>query len=70
MVVGCPWTVSSAALKVSRHVPMGTARAPHGCGAPDAQGGVLVKFRLFRLVITVAMLALLVEVLGAGAKWS
>jgi hypothetical protein len=28
-----------------------------------------VKFRLFRLMTTVAMLAVLVEALGAGAKW-
>jgi hypothetical protein len=28
-----------------------------------------VKFRLFRLVTTVAMLAVLIEALGAGAKW-
>jgi hypothetical protein len=28
-----------------------------------------MKFRLFRLVTTVAMLAVLVEALGAGAKW-
>ena len=29
-----------------------------------------MKFRLFRLATTVAMLAVLIEVLGAGAKWS
>jgi hypothetical protein len=28
-----------------------------------------MKFRLFRLVTTVAMIAALVEALGAGAKW-
>jgi hypothetical protein len=28
-----------------------------------------MKFRLFRLMSTVAMLAVLVEALGAGAKW-
>jgi hypothetical protein len=28
-----------------------------------------MKFRLFRLATTVAMLAVLVEALGAGAKW-
>jgi hypothetical protein len=28
-----------------------------------------MKFRLFRLATTVAMLAVLVETLGAGAKW-
>jgi hypothetical protein len=28
-----------------------------------------MKFRLFRLMTTVAMLAVLVEALGAGAKW-
>jgi hypothetical protein len=31
--------------------------------------GVMMKFRLFRLVTTVAMLAVLIEALGAGAKW-
>jgi hypothetical protein len=30
---------------------------------------VLMKFRLFRLATTVAMLAVLIEALGAGAKW-
>jgi hypothetical protein len=29
-----------------------------------------VKFRLFRLLTTVAMLAVLIEALGAGAKWA
>jgi hypothetical protein len=29
-----------------------------------------MKFRLFRLVTTVAMLAVLIEALGAGAKWA
>jgi hypothetical protein len=33
------------------------------------QGGVLMKFRLLRLATTVAMLAVLIEALGAGAKW-
>jgi hypothetical protein len=28
-----------------------------------------MKFRLFRLMTTVAMLAVLLEALGAGAKW-
>jgi hypothetical protein len=28
-----------------------------------------MKFRLFRLATTVAMLAVLIEALGAGAKW-
>jgi hypothetical protein len=28
-----------------------------------------MKFRLFRLMTTVAMLAVLIEALGAGAKW-
>jgi hypothetical protein len=28
-----------------------------------------MKFRLFRLFTTVAMIAVLVEALGAGAKW-
>ena len=28
-----------------------------------------MKFRLFRLMTTVAMLAVLVEAIGAGAKW-
>jgi len=28
-----------------------------------------MKFRLYRLATTVAMLAVLVEDLGAGAKW-
>jgi hypothetical protein len=31
--------------------------------------GVLMKFRLFRLATTVAMIAVLVESLGAGVKW-
>lgn len=30
---------------------------------------MLMKFRLFRLMTTVAMLAVLLEALGAGAKW-
>jgi hypothetical protein len=29
-----------------------------------------MKVRLFRLVTTVAMLAVLIEALGAGAKWA
>ena len=29
-----------------------------------------MKFRLFRLATTVAMLAVLIEALGTGAKWS
>jgi hypothetical protein len=33
------------------------------------QGGVLMKFRVYRLATTVAMLAVLIEALGAGAKW-
>jgi hypothetical protein len=28
-----------------------------------------MKYRLFRLATTVAMLAVLIEALGAGAKW-
>jgi hypothetical protein len=28
-----------------------------------------MKFRLLRMAITVAMLAVLIEALGAGAKW-
>jgi len=28
-----------------------------------------IKFRLFRLLTTVAILAVLIEALGAGAKW-
>jgi hypothetical protein len=28
-----------------------------------------MRFRLFRLMTTVAMLAVLIEALGAGAKW-
>jgi hypothetical protein len=28
-----------------------------------------MKFRMFRLVTTVAMLAVLIEALGAGCKW-
>jgi hypothetical protein len=28
-----------------------------------------MKFRLYRLATTVAMLAVLIEALGAGAKW-
>jgi hypothetical protein len=37
--------------------------------AGPRQRGVLMKFRLFRLATTVAMLAVLIEALGAGAKW-
>jgi hypothetical protein len=29
-----------------------------------------MKFRLFRLMTTVAMLAVLIEARGAGAKWA
>jgi hypothetical protein len=29
-----------------------------------------MKFRLFRLATTVAMIAVLVEALGAGVKWA
>jgi hypothetical protein len=29
-----------------------------------------MKLRLFRLATTVAMLAVLIETLGAGAKWA
>jgi hypothetical protein len=28
-----------------------------------------MKYRLFRLATTVAMLAVLIEAIGAGAKW-
>ena len=28
-----------------------------------------MKFRLYRLATTVAMLAVIIEALGAGAKW-
>jgi hypothetical protein len=28
-----------------------------------------MKFRLLRMAVTVAMLAVLIEALGAGAKW-
>lgn len=28
-----------------------------------------MKYRLFRMATTVAMLAVLIEALGAGAKW-
>ena len=37
---------------------------------PLIQGGLMtMKFRLFRLLTTVAMLAVLIEALGAGANW-
>ena len=46
----------------------GQVGRPHGCGKHN-KGECWVKFRLFRLVTTVAMLAVLIEALGAGAKW-
>lgn len=36
---------------------------------PRMRGLMTMKFRLFRLMTTVAMLAVLIEALGAGAKW-
>jgi len=36
---------------------------------PGAKGMLTMKFRMFRLFTTVAMLAVLIEALGAGAKW-
>jgi len=33
------------------------------------KGECWMKFRLFRLATTVAMLAVLIEALGAGCKW-
>ena len=40
----------------------------HGCVTPE-QGDLTMKLRMFRLLTTVAMLAVLIEALGAGAKW-
>ena len=40
----------------------------HGCVTPE-QGNLTMKLRVFRLLTTVAMLAVLIEALGAGAKW-
>ena len=40
----------------------------HGCVTPE-QGDLTMKLRVFRLLTTVAMLAVLIEALGAGAKW-
>lgn len=50
-------------------MPIGAERATHGRGPHDTRGLMRMKFRLFRLMTTVAMLAVLVEALGAGAKW-
>jgi hypothetical protein len=40
----------------------------HGCVTPE-QGDLTMKLRVFRLLTTVAMLAVLIEALGAGGKW-
>jgi hypothetical protein len=60
--------VDNQRLKVSAALPICDSRATHARG-PVTQRGVLMKFRMFRLFTTVAMLAVLVEALGAGAKW-
>ena len=36
---------------------------------PRARGEPTMRLRMFRLLTTVAMLAVLIEALGAGAKW-
>ena len=36
---------------------------------PLSKGMMTMKLRMFRLLTTVAMLAVLIEALGAGAKW-
>jgi hypothetical protein len=41
----------------------------HGRETHDTRGLMRMKFRLLRLMTTVAMLAVLLEALGAGAKW-
>jgi hypothetical protein len=49
---------------------MGCGQGLHTDEGPvTQQGGVLMKFRVYRLATTVAMLAVLIEALGAGAKW-
>ena len=43
-------------------------RSAGGAG-PDRQGVIPMKTKLFRLGVTVAMLAVLIESLGAPMKW-
>ena len=62
--------MSNTGLKVCAHLPMGCGQGLHTDEGPvTQQGGVLMKFRVYRLATTVAMLAVLIEALGAGAKW-
>jgi hypothetical protein len=45
------------------------SRGPPGGRARNRQGVISMKNKLFRLGVTVAMLAVLIESLGAPMKW-
>jgi hypothetical protein len=68
-VVARPWKADNQELKVRDEPADGDRAATRTDAGPTTEGMMLMKFRLFRLMTTVAMLAVLLEALGAGAKW-
>jgi len=50
-------------------MPIDRGRGPPGGRARNRQGVIPMKTKLFRLGVTVAMLAVLIESLGAPMKW-
>jgi hypothetical protein len=55
-------------LKVGAGLPIESGQGHARMRAP-IKGTMTMKLRIFRLLTTVAMLAVLIEALGAGAKW-
>jgi hypothetical protein len=49
-------------------MPMWSEQGPTRTWTHD-KGECFMRFRLIRLATTIAMLAVLIEALGAGAKW-
>ena len=68
-VFGRPWKAGNDQLKVLAQMPIQAKQSPARMRDPRKRGLMRMKFRLFRLLTTVAMLAVLLEALGAGAKW-
>ena len=60
--------VDNQRLKVSVAMPIEAGQGHARMRGPRARG-MTMKLRMFRLLTTVAMLAVLIEALGAGAKW-
>ena len=56
-------------LKVWPTLPIQPGHGSRTDARPRSEGDMTMKFRMFRLLTTVAMLAVLIEALGAGAKW-